>query len=61
MLLPLTEPEILSDIDHYESQLAKVPPGSTDSDDLIARQIFETLLAHRHEALRRLRDNTGTS
>jgi hypothetical protein len=56
MLTPLTEAEILNDIDHYESQLAKVPPGSVNSDDLIARQIFETLLEQRQQALRRLRN-----
>jgi hypothetical protein len=51
MLRPLSESEILTDIDHFEAQLAKLPPDSSNADDQIARQIFESLLEHRRNAL----------
>ncbi|MFA5531062.1 MAG: hypothetical protein WDA11_10400 [Thiohalomonadaceae bacterium] len=45
--------QILSEIAHYQAQLAKLPLQSDNPDDLIAREIFEGLLQSRREDLKR--------
>ncbi|MGE0079707.1 MAG: hypothetical protein AB7U81_00250 [Thiohalomonadaceae bacterium] len=46
--------QLLNEIAHYQAQLAKLPLHSNDPDDLIAREIYETLLQNRREDLERV-------